>query len=421
MVVIAILWAVGLSCSQVGAEQTARADPPKAIARVEPAWTEALMPLRRGAPRFCGGDGAASFPLPGDRTLWLFGDSCIASIEEVGGKSRYEAGWWMVNNVVAVGPTPSSGMLPAPGSVVAQGTERPEPGKPSGFLVPPSEGASRRWCWPCDAAILVGPSDAQRLGIFYADLARRVEEGEPEEGWNFRFVGNRIAIVANPEADPAAWRVTQHVLAPRDPERVTNGAPAISWGVVAMFDPNDAADESKPGALRNVLVFGVDGSNAFNKRAVVARVPEASIHDFAAWRFWTGTDWSQREADAAAVAEGVVDEFTIHRRRRPDGSEGEGWVMIQGEPMLGHRIFARFAPKPQGPWSTGRPLYTIPEAAADPKVIVYGAKGHPHLSAPGELLISYSVNTLDFASLERDVEIYRPRFLRVPEAMIQEP
>lgn len=47
-----------------------------------PAWSDALMPLaaRSGQlPHFCGGDGAAACPIPGDRTLWLLGDFRFAA------------------------------------------------------------------------------------------------------------------------------------------------------------------------------------------------------------------------------------------------------------------------------------------------------------------------------------------------------
>ena len=45
---------------------------------------------------------------------------------------------------------------------------------------------------------------------------------------------------------------------------------------------------------------------------------------------------------------------------------------------------------------------------------MYNAKAHPHLSRPGELLISYNVNTFDFwGDFFRDADIYRPRFIRL--------
>lgn len=358
--------------------------------------------------RFCGGDGAASCPLPGGRTLWLFGDSCIAAVVD----GRYQPGWWMTNNVAAVTVDPPRGEAPAPGSAVARFGDRPEPGEPSGFVVPPAGGRAR-WSWPCDGAIVVGPAGEERLLIFYGDLARRVDEPAPGEVWNFKFVGNRVAIIENPSEAPKAWRVVQHALEPRDSGRMKDGAPTISWGVVVMRDPESSGDR--------LVIFGVDGSNPFNKQAVVARVQVAKAHDFSEWRFWTGSSWSPRESEAATVINHVVDEFTIHHEPARGDAERGRWLLIQGEPVLGHRILVRQAPTPLGPWSDGHPIYTVPEPSNDEKLITYGAKAHPHLSAPGELLISYCINSLDFGSLSRDVEIYRPRFLRVPAALLHGP
>ena len=42
-------------------------------------WLEADELFRRGDPRWLGGDGAYSVDLGGERTLWLFGDSFIAT------------------------------------------------------------------------------------------------------------------------------------------------------------------------------------------------------------------------------------------------------------------------------------------------------------------------------------------------------
>ena len=38
---------------------------------------------------------------------------------------------------------------------------------------------------------------------------------------------------------------------------------------------------------------------------------------------------------------------------------------------------------------------------------------HPHLSKPGELLISYNVNTLNFWDHFNYADIYRPRFINI--------
>lgn len=379
----------------------------------DPAWPDALMPFAGQFPHFCGGDGAASCPLPGDRTLWLFGDSWIARIEN----GRYAPGAAMVNNVAAVHMNPPRGEAPTPGSVRAYFGPEPKPGVHSAFLMPEPPtlaGGGARWCWPCDGAVLIGEPPAQKLVIFYADLARRIENPKPDDVWNFKFIGNRLAIIENPADAPEAWRIKQHELTPR---HTSKDFPTISWGIAAIRLP---AEIATPADEPSLYIFGVDGSNTWDKLAMLARVPESRVADFTAWQFWTGgadskPEWSTNEADAKPVMRGIVDEFTIHRQ-----SVGgrDRWVLIQGEPMLGHRILVRFADRLEGPWTDGRPIFTVPEPATDRNLITYGAKAHPHLSAPGELLISYCINSLDFGQMTRNVEIYRPRFIRVPEAAI---
>jgi hypothetical protein len=46
-------------------------------------------------------------------------------------------------------------------------------------------------------------------------------------------------------------------------------------------------------------------------------------------------------------------------------------------------------------------------------MFTYNAYAHPQFDRDGELLISYNTNG-DFWSIFNDVEIYRPRFIRVP-------
>src|SRR6185436_12727112 len=125
----------------------------------------------------------------------------------------------------------------------------------------------------------------------------------------------------------------------------------------------------------------------WDKVLLLAHVPESKLTDFTAWRFRTAAAesspaaWSPRESDAAPIAHNVVDEITIHRP--PYGTlDDRGrtvparWIMIQGEPLLGHHILVRTAASPEGPWSEGRAIYTIPEPATDKNLITYGAKAH---------------------------------------------
>ena len=77
------------------------------------------------------------------------------------------------------------------------------------------------------------------------------------------------------------------------------------------------------------------------------------------------------------------------------------------------RIAIRVGTSPTGPFGPPITIYTCPEPDLRSGIFCYNAKAHPHLSNPGELLISYNVNTTNFADNLRFSDIYRPRFIRL--------
>ena len=107
----------------------------------------------------------------------------------------------------------------------------------------------------------------------------------------------------------------------------------------------------------------------------------------------------------------MTSEFSVERVTHDVQSP---WVIVHSEPIFGDRIFARTAPEPYGPWSARRPVYRVPGVQRNEAYFTYAAKAHPRLSPPGELLISYVINSHDFGAMVRDADIYRPRFIRVP-------
>jgi hypothetical protein len=73
-----------------------------------------------------------------------------------------------------------------------------------------------------------------------------------------------------------------------------------------------------------------------------------------------------------------------------------------------------------GPWPAAKPIYQIPAIDPKKKHFTYAAKAHAELSRPGELLVSYVVNSFDFAESSTNADIYRPRFVRVPVSLLAE-
>jgi len=46
------------------------------------------------------------------------------------------------------------------------------------------------------------------------------------------------------------------------------------------------------------------------------------------------------------------------------------------EELAGRRILVRTAPRPEGPWSEARPVYTVPGLDQDRRLMTYAAKTH---------------------------------------------
>jgi hypothetical protein len=352
-----------------------------ATVRIENDW-EAVFIRSDG---WTGADGAATVPLPNHRTLWLFGDSWIGPARD----GRHIEGNSMVNNTIAISaasPTP-----PWPDEIrFLWGTKD---GKPAAWAIPTQKD---EWFWPASGgAIAPGPDGKDRLLLFMARIARL---DNSDSVWNFDGRGSSLIIVRNPADEPERWDVSQATL-----NSYKHGEPPITWGAAVVVIPGDSAPD--------VLIYGIDGANGFNKKVLLARAPAATAEHMNTWRYHTASGWSAQQSAATPIVQNVAGELTVCPVQI-DGSRV--WVMIHSEPPLGAGIMARTAPAPEGPWSEAAKIYTCPEPAIDPKMMIYSAKAHPELSRPGELLISYSVNSTDFWDIVAHADKYRPRFVRVP-------
>jgi hypothetical protein len=139
---------------------------------------------------------------------------------------------------------------------------------------------------------------------------------------------------------------------------------------------------------------------------VVARVPAASVADFAAWRYFRGGKWAEDYRDPSPLAGGIASEYSVT-------TLGKRYLVVYTEQGLSPRIMGRMADRPWGPWSEPSVLYECPEMGRDRGVFCYGAKAHPSLSSAPNVVVSYVVNSFDFWQVARDARLYWPRFVRL--------
>lgn len=400
----------------------------------DPAW-DAIFTRESG---WNAGDIGHSIDLGDGRTLWLFGDSIFGPVREgarVGGESKFTRG--------AVGwhTTPEGGEPPASIDFAP-----PEPWgdlPPAGWAAPqPGLWPEGTWYWLMgDAAIVPAldvpdqrpapdtpvpddPAPGARLILFATAVG---PSGNPDGMWNFRRVGGVIITIDNPADPPTAWRATQRIN-PIVQSQPMHGEPkraSDDWG--AAIIPAHRGATVPPGAedggagvpsAIDFYIFGVRSLENGDRGLLVARSSAATLGLPESWSFFDGSVWSDDPKSAAPVLQGIPDEFTIQWLEREGRRD---LVLIHSEPMLGRRIMARAAPAPTGPWSEPKPIFEVPDPARDGRLLTYAAKGHIHLSRPGEVLVSYVINSTDFGQIFRDASLYRPRFIRVPHAMLPTP
>jgi hypothetical protein len=325
-----------------------------------------------GKEGWVGGDEAYSVVLGPRRVLWLFGDTLLGTV-----KDGARPGAAMVNNTVGVqaGQTRDANIR----FVAGKGGD----GKPTALFTPAD---GKGWFWP-QAGVRVG----DRLFLFLAKVDRKKDQ---QGAFGFQHVGQWLAVIDNPDADPGSWRVKQLEV----PFAAFGPGRLRSWGSALLADGEQ------------LFVYGYEeqGKDIARRRLTVARVPAASLDDFTAWRFRTGEGWSDRPTEAVALADGLATELSVSKR--PDG---KGFVAVYTENGLGDRIVGRFADAPEGPWSAPLLLYRCPEMGKDKGVFSYAAKAHPWAATGNELVISYCVNTWEFGRLFKDETVYRPKFIRV--------
>lgn len=325
------------------------------------AWPEADR-LFRDAPNWHGGDSAYSVDLGNERVLWMFGDSFVGSVDRPGSR----AGSRMVRNSVAI----QHGYDPTVASMTFYFGRTD--GEPSPFFVHPGS----HWLWPGDGVRFTsGP-----LLLTFAVVS------DSSTGLGFETVGSTAFLVENPDAAPPLWSMRQIEMPPHE-LGVQLGAGALlkEAGWLYAFAPVE------PG----------------NHDVYLARwlLEDAERGDLSSPQWWSG-GWGNEWATATAVTLDVQTEFTVHRAT-------DGWLaLVTVDGFGGSNVTVRTAERPEGPWSQPR-VVLRPEVSERDGILVYSAKAHPEL-AGGNVVITYCTNHLDFATMAGDMEVYFPRFARIP-------
>lgn len=355
--------------------------------------------------RWRAGDIGHSVDLLDGRTLWFFGDSIVGPLAD--DNSSITLG--MVRGAIAWHASPSEGTPPESieyavpeqghGLPVASWTH-PAPGMWNGDV----------WYWLMGDGRMV-ETGGGRAFVFFASAIGPA--GNPEGMWDFRRIGGAIITVENTDASPEKWIAHQakNPLATDEPRFGEPARATENWGLAIVEWPAGEKCE------KQLYVFGVRERGPEHELLVARCIPE-TLQTPLQWTFFDGNGWGADPKSAAGIARGLVSEFTIEPVQR----NGD-WqlVLIQCEPMLGRHVLARTARLPQGPWTEPKSVYEVSEPKDDARLFTYASKGHASLSRPGELLVTYALNSSDLGQVINEPQIYRPHFVRVPHGLLPDP
>lgn len=376
--IAALALALSLGLPSVAAAQSLRVEP-------APEW-DALFDRTEG---WTGADGIFSIPLDGDEragafattdTLFLFSDTFIGSVAPDGQRAP---GTTMVNNTLAFRPASKPDVSPLDFYYGHTTTGAPR----SVFVPTVPEASPGEFYWLKDGIAL-----KDSVYIFAERLRPDPVETVVRQGVSLiemRIGGGGAVAESEQRNVPLALPATKK-------------AGPISYGAGILANTTTAGVPRPDGFI---YVYGTQ-EDPFNKSALVARVPEAKFADIGAWRFFNGRSWVRDITAAAPITDRVSNELSVSPL--PDGR----YVMVFQLDSIARSVAARIGATPWGPFGPVKTLYRC-DPPPKHKIFCYNAKAHPHLSRRGELLISYNVNSLNFADSLRYADIYRPRFIRV--------
>ncbi|HTN05746.1 DUF4185 domain-containing protein [Agriterribacter sp.] len=354
-----------------------------------PEWT-ALFKRNHG---WFGGDGIFSIILSGnekegtadnDSVLIWFSDTLLGDIND-----SLETGYTMINNSAALltGGNPDSTAIHFYWNTAIESHA-------SSLFVPETPLTQKgEYYWLGDGFV-----NTERNNDIYI-FGYRIKNIPGQAVFGFKQTGNTLIRIPAGEKPPF-----KHITQMEIPFFQGENADSIgSFGAGLLVNTKKAG---VPNASGYLYIYGVRGKN---KEVIVARVRPEFIEQFNAWRFWDGKTWTTDIKAIQSIADRASNEMSVTPLR--DGR----YLMVFQKDAIGTYVGVRIGTSPVGPFGPITDVYDVKDDLKDsPNLFPYNAKAHPALSKPGELLISYNINSFDFSGdIKKLPHLYRPRFIKL--------
>jgi len=339
-----------------------------------------------------GGDGIFAIPLNGVdkpvnapvKTMIVFSDTMLGEITD----GTLQPGFKMIHNSVAY----LNNREPLEKNISFH-WKKTKTGKPLSIFKPKTKNTKPGdYFWLGDAFV---NKDLNNATYIFAYRIKNISEAV----FGFAEVGNvliKVPAGSKPPFTNQQQMDTPFFIPAKD------GKDEVTFGG-SIFVNTANAGAKKPDGY--VYVYGVKGKD---KQVVVARVQPKLFEQFGAWRFWDGSQWNKDINKVAGIADQASNELSISEL--PDGR----YAMVFMGGVMTNKVGLRVGTTPVGPFGPVVNVWDAKDAIEGKNFFTYNAKAHPALSKPGELLISYNVNSFDFWNdVKKFPNLYRPRFIKL--------
>jgi hypothetical protein len=347
-----------------------------------------------------GSDGIYAIPFNGcdqqgtagdTKTIFIFGDTFVGAVDEA---TDYRLSTKMINNSLGI----LDGGEPKVEAMQFKWNLDEVSGQPASIFVPATPkglAVEKSYYWLQDGTSIGG--------TFYC--FPMIIGPNPDGPEGFEFAVHGVTCVSAPIGEEGPILELQSQVDTPLYFNADNGRNTY-FGAGVMANTEEAGTPNPDGF---VYIYGLQHWD--NPRLVVARVLEGDFTNFDQWMFWDGVEWTSDMGRVVPIANEISCELSVSPMI--GGSlDGKYVAVFQG---VGNWLSMYAADSPVGPFENAMKLYYCSEPAEGAGIYTYNAKGHPHISKPGELLVSYNVNTTSWAAHEKHASIYRPRFLNVRE------
>jgi len=356
-----------------------------------PEWDNILT---RNAGWF-GGDGIFAIPMDGaeflpatekTRTIFIFSDSVVA---DTVGETIERKDFTMVHNCIAY----LDGSEPEPSKFQFY-IHKDEAGNPTSLFVPNTPNTQKgEYYWMGDGFVNVEMDST--LYLFAYPVKDTIIPGS-----FFEFEQTGVNLIAIPKGSKPPFKDQRQIETPFF-------FPLENWNKATMGSGilvnTEWAGAPKPDGY--IYILGVGGQNS---GLVMARVKPKAFEQFEKWEFAAGPNWTTDYRKTTPVTRHVSNEMSLSPM--PDGR----FILAHQFFGMEQEVAVQVSKNPAGPYLPTRKVWHCDEWQQDLDYFAYNAKGFPHLSKLGELLIAYNVNSMDFWNdIPKEPRLCRPRFFRL--------